>query len=627
MMIEPQKLEYNDRETNPPAIVAYFQESMDDPIDFIVEKMIETAFVALKSNTTDVFYRKQCWEAINAYLSASLKLDDDRTTLYKFFSHPTFKEGPIPTHQGLHYKCSDSIARSVQQSALTGLFIAAAIKELREPALSTMFNTVRHYTMVAIAQQAGPFCSSDKHSYKPQGQDPLVLIDALAVIMGHEEKELCKPGNLALVLILETATNILGSKERACQLPFMEYLSEKMSGLCYERAWYAKIGGCMAIKFLFERMSTKWVLNHLFIFVRALEFVMMDLTGEVSNGAIDMAKINLEKMLKVCVDPAIQEQGSELAEAQNKAMFDITLEFVRQITSSHTIVREQAMASLRLLAEVQKKTVTEVMEPHKEILSDMIPPKKHLLRHQPANAQIGLMDGNTFCTTLTPRLFTIDLKIVEHKIFFDELLTLNEAEDQNLTRLPCYKSIPNLVPLRKSALRALAACHYIAEKRQSIFEVLYAALEKSNTEIQEAAFECMQKFIAGFQVEMESVHAIMRPMLLTLGDHRNLTLNCAKRLSYLTQLFPSTFSITLCEQLLQHLRKLLETLITAHKGVTKSGENEQKIATIIGIFHQIPAATPKFIDVLSKLVLQTEKSLMVEASSPFRIPLMKFLLR
>ena len=42
---------------------------------------------------------------------------------------------------------------------------------------------------------------------------------------------------------------------------------------------------------------------------------------------------------------------------------------------------------------------------------DMIPPKKHLLRHQPVNAQIGLMDGNTFCTTLEPRLFTIDLKV------------------------------------------------------------------------------------------------------------------------------------------------------------------------------------------------------------------------
>lgn len=43
--------------------------------------------------------------------------------------------------------------------------------------------------------------------------DPLVLIDALTVIMGHEEKELCKPGDLALVLMLETATTLLGSKE------------------------------------------------------------------------------------------------------------------------------------------------------------------------------------------------------------------------------------------------------------------------------------------------------------------------------------------------------------------------------------------------------------------------------
>jgi transformation/transcription domain-associated protein len=51
-----------------------------------------------------------------------------------------------------------------------------------------------------------------------RGMDPLVLIDSLAVIMGHEEKELCKPGHLALVLILETAINILGSKQKASRL-------------------------------------------------------------------------------------------------------------------------------------------------------------------------------------------------------------------------------------------------------------------------------------------------------------------------------------------------------------------------------------------------------------------------
>ncbi|XP_046480160.1 transformation/transcription domain-associated protein [Neodiprion pinetum] len=625
MMIEPQKLEYNDRETNSPAIVAFFHESAK-PIDFPVEKAIETAFAALKSNTTDPFYRRQCWEVIRCYLAASLKLDDDKLTLYKLFMHPSFKEGRIPRQQGPRYKCSDTVARNVHQTALTGLFVAAAIKELRHSVLGNMVALVRHYTMVAIAQQAGPFCLMGKQ-IRLQGLDPLVLIDALTVIMGHEEKELCKPGNLALVLILETATNILGSRERACQLPLMEYLAERMCSLCYERAWYAKLGGCTAIKFLYERMATKWVLDHLFVFLKALMFVMMDLTGEVSNGAIDMAKGNLEKMLRVCANPGIQDGNTDLTESQNKSLYEVTHELVRQVTSPHTMVREQAMASLRLLGEIQNKTVTEVMEPHKEVLADMIPPKKHLLRHQPANAQIGLMDGNTFCTTLEPRLFTIDLTVVEHKVFFKELLALSEAEDANLNKLPCYKSVSNLIPLRKSALKALAACHYVVSCRENIFGVLYKALEKPNAELQEAAFECMKKFIAGFQIDMESVHAIMRPMLLTLGDHRNLSLNCVKRLSYLTQLFPSTFSITLCEQLLQHLKKLLENAIQARKGVSKSGESEQKIAIIISIFHQIPAATPKFIDVLCRLVLQTEKSLLVEASSPFRVPLMKFLLR
>lgn len=41
----------------------------------------------------------------------------------------------------------------------------------------------------------------------------MVLVDALAIIMGHEERELCKPGHLGLVLIVDTASTLLGSRE------------------------------------------------------------------------------------------------------------------------------------------------------------------------------------------------------------------------------------------------------------------------------------------------------------------------------------------------------------------------------------------------------------------------------
>lgn len=68
-------------------------------------------------------------------------------------------------------------------------------------------------------------------------------VDALATVMGDEEKELCKPAHTALLLIVETCTCITGSKERACELPLFEYMAEKMCALCYERAWYSKLGG------------------------------------------------------------------------------------------------------------------------------------------------------------------------------------------------------------------------------------------------------------------------------------------------------------------------------------------------------------------------------------------------
>lgn len=66
----------------------------------------------------------------------------------------------------------------------------------------------------------------------------------------------------------------------------------------------------------------------------------------------------------------------------------------------------QAMHSLKVIAEVGNKTITQIIEPHKDFLNDYVPLRKHNLRHQPVLCQIGLLDGNTFCITLEPRLFS-----------------------------------------------------------------------------------------------------------------------------------------------------------------------------------------------------------------------------
>jgi transformation/transcription domain-associated protein len=53
-------------------------------------QVIETAFTALKSSTTDPFYRRQCWEVIRCFLVASLNLDDDKNTMQQLFSYPRY---------------------------------------------------------------------------------------------------------------------------------------------------------------------------------------------------------------------------------------------------------------------------------------------------------------------------------------------------------------------------------------------------------------------------------------------------------------------------------------------------------------------------------------------------------
>lgn len=76
----------------------------------------------------------------------------------------------------LLYKCLDKSARKTHLTALTGMFVAAAIKELRQDVQPRMVSLVTHYTMVAIAQQDGPFKVKLRIAHSSTFLDPLVRV-------------------------------------------------------------------------------------------------------------------------------------------------------------------------------------------------------------------------------------------------------------------------------------------------------------------------------------------------------------------------------------------------------------------------------------------------------------------
>lgn len=72
------------------------------------------------------------------------------------FLSRSFTEKWIPSVIISHrYKAQDTPARRTFEQALTGAFMSAVIKDLRPSALPFVASLIRHYTMVAVAQQCG----------------------------------------------------------------------------------------------------------------------------------------------------------------------------------------------------------------------------------------------------------------------------------------------------------------------------------------------------------------------------------------------------------------------------------------------------------------------------------------
>lgn len=406
----------------------------------------------------------------------------------------------------------------------------------------------------------------------------------------------------------------------------IDYITEKMCSLCYERAWYAKMGGCEAIAFFLENASLRWVLeNHLGI-LKALLFVFIDLYGEVSAGSIDVAKTNITKLIGLACSPVLDE---DLAKLRVKCLDTLALEFAKRLTSPTNHVRDQCMRGLELLAQHQSRTVSSLIEPHREVLVDMIPPRKHLIRHQSVQYQLGILDGNAFCLSLRPRLFSLDMAVSEHKVFMSELILLGEAEDVQLQKLPCYKLAPSVVPPKKAVLSVLACLTDVPAQRNKIIGIFLRHLSSTNSEIQKHAFDCLKKFTENDPISPEIQSAAIRPVLQQMTQLRSVSIPMLSQLSYLYQLFPTAIPEKVWDTLVQIFKKFLEiAVMNFQKSPSRSGVHELKLCVaVVECFHLLQSNGPRFIEPLCRLCMQGEKALSLSLGNPLRKPLGKFLLK
>lgn len=524
---------------------------------------------------------------------------------------------------------------------------------------------------------------------KPEQQesvhlDFMILIDALFNVLCNDDSEHWSIVQRSLLIIIETSEIVsenqidLTNENQALRnsLPnqaLFDYLAEKASNLCYERSWFAKKSGCLIINFLSNKMPLIWTLQQCYLFMRSIMFILVSVTGEISSGAIDVAKINLENLIKLCFTKlnssmfATQNEGqntlTQLNELQTKCLSDVLRELIRQTTSPNNYVRTESIKLIRQISDLQSKSIYNLIQPYADVLLETVAPRKHLkLRHYSAQAQIGILEGLEFCSSTQPQLFTLQLSNSDHTSLFQELVPICEGDDTQLKNLICYKNLNDLTPLRKSALNCLASFYHLLEQRELILSTLHRSLASLNKEIQQTSFQCLKKFISNTEAystqlrqtqtqtqtqnpvldnlrqTMQIAADYLREYLHPLTEYTYLNQNVVQHLSYITQLYPTILNEKFSEYLLNHLKRWLDDVYQIIKDnceqasnaahTPKPYANEIKLcSSIISLLADLQSAPAKLVETSISLVLKYEKMFGLEVNSQFREPLSSFLKR
>ncbi|CAF0709284.1 unnamed protein product [Brachionus calyciflorus] len=685
-------------------IQAEFIGYQNNLVDIEIEQVLNSCLNCLKlnasqSNVNDLaFYKLQAFNFVSSFILSLIKIDDDVNYQNVFLNYipinqPQFTQYILKTQKLNNEKLRSQVCKSFEC-----LLYSSSLKDEHKKVLPLIDSITLHLTMTSLShytnqneqkiqqliQSINVFSNTAestevnyKHLKNESYLDFMILIDALFNVLCNDDSEYWPLVQRVVSIIIETSDIINGQSQlmnyqedthdkylrsQLANQAMFEYLADKISQLCYERSWYAKKAGCLIMNLFVNKMPLIWLLQQSFLFVKSIMFILVSVTGEISSGAIDVAKETLDNLVKSCfikLNFSQQNEQSNLAvqliELQQKTLNDVLKELVKQITSSSTYVRKESIKLITQISELQSKTVYNLVQSFQDILNETVAPRKHLkLKHYSYQSQIGILESLEFCSSTQPQLFTLQLTNQDHQNIYTEITSICEQDDASLLKLTCYKSLNDMLPIRKATLNCLASFYHLLDQREVILGILHKSLENSSQEIQETSFNCLKKYTKNTesysnhlrQTQPNTTQETHRPIiqiaadylrdyLHPLTDYTYLKKNVVKHLSYITKLYPTILNDKFSEYLLSHLKRWLEDLLQILKenfenptATPKPMQNEIELCSnIISLLSELQSAPVKLVETSIPLVLKFEKTFGLEISGKFREPLGEFLKR
>ena len=463
--------------------------------------------------------------------------------------------------------------------------------------------------------------------------DTDTFVNAITNVLASEERSRSAMIEPFLRTLFATCDTLLGNTALVSRLPVFDLLITKLCSCCYEREWYSKIGGCQGISIMTSKLDlgVHWMRKHETRLVRALLFVLKDLAPEINVGAVELAQSTLAHVLEACNRrPA---EGEPHQEEHQRLFQEIVKLLLGDLANANETVRRTVQSSFQLLSTLSGVEITTMMEPHRERLLSPIFNKP--LRALPVTLQVGHLDAITYCLTLKPPLLGFEQQLQRLLV---EALSTAESEDPALAeKAAAYKTAPSLTALRVACIEVLTAAMQSAEfhqrvdndVRNRIIGLYFKSLSHPASEIVEAGRKGLAQSIAQHRLPRELLQTSLRPVLVNLSDPRRLDIHTLQSLSRLLELLVNCFNVALGDKLLEHIKRWVDPHLAgqAPPRLPADTRDIQICVAMLEVYHLLPATAVKFIEPLVTVVLRLEANARRSYSSPFRLPLCKFLNR
>lgn len=134
--------------------------------------------------------------------------------------------------------------------------------------------------------------------------DSTLLIDVICQTLSDSCKHFSQAGIVALRFITTMVKSLFSTKEelnQAYELPFFKLLLQRVYHLTCRRNWFAKLGGCTALRFFVDNFEKDFVIKNTELFMNAFFGVSFEWFYPHWSILFRQYPISPTKFLMVCI--------------------------------------------------------------------------------------------------------------------------------------------------------------------------------------------------------------------------------------------------------------------------------------------------------------------------------------